>query len=785
MAQQTEGSGLAEIGAAPAKVAVPIAQALDSAGKLYLAGDLAKAERICRQVIASRPGMPDAHNLLGVVLNGLGNPEAAVDSIGVAIRLNPRIPSYYSNLGEVERQRGNLDEAQAALAKAIELNPESAEAYSNLGIVHFDRKEFEEAAVSYEKAIALQPNFPEAHNNLGNAYRALDRRTEAVACYQRAVTQRDGYAEAYNNMAAALRDAQDFESAEHAYRKAIQQKPGYIDAYNNLAIMLSGLDRTEDALRYLAEALKLDEKHVPSLLNVSRVQLKRGAYAIAEQAASIARDLDPEKAEPHVVLADIQHELDQPEAALLHIERAIELEPEAADVRSFYGVLLKSLGRIEEARVEIRKAIDLNPKLYSAYSNLNDLETFGADHDLLAKMDEIFAEAEDPESERYVPLHFAFAKALEDAGDYNRALEHYEIGARLRRGQLKYDEADTFGFFDQIKAAFPREIFENRPFEGNPSSAPVFIVGMPRSGSTLVEQILSSHPQVFGAGEIKVLNRSLGVLRDRFPSIPKFPAMVAALEPDHFRQVADTYLTEVLSKADGAARTTDKLLTNFFFAGLITLLFPNAKIIHTRRNPVDTCLSAYTKLFKDDMPHSYNFGELGRYYRKYEELMAHWEEVLPAGVMMTVDYEQVTEDLEGNARALVDHVGLKWDKACLAFHKSTRAVKTASVAQVRKPVYKTSVERFRRYGDGLAPLLEALDYPRSAEPRQTKMAPAEPRRGKAAASTPRRAKATVAEPSPAKAAPSAPRQAKASVAAPGPAKAKTERKSKKTATPTA
>ena len=529
--------------------------------------------------------------------------------------------------------------------------------------------------------------------------------------------------------------------------------------------MLSGLDRTEDALRYLAEALKLDEKHVPSLLNVARVQLKRGAYAIAEQAANIARDLDPEKAEPHVVLADIQHELDQPEVALLHIERAIELEPEAADVRSFYGVLLKSLGRIEEARAQVRKAIDLNPKLYSAYSNLNDLETFGADHDLLAKMEEIFAGAEDPESERYVPLHFAFAKALEDAGDYVRALDHYQVGARLRRGQLKYDEVDTAGFFDQIRAAFPREIFENRPFEGNPSSAPVFIVGMPRSGSTLVEQILSSHPQVFGAGEIKVLNRSLGVLRDRFPSIPKFPAMVAALEPDHFRQIADTYLTEVLRKADGAARTTDKLLTNFFFAGLITLLFPNAKIIHTRRNPVDTCLSAYTKLFKDDMPHSYDFGELGRYYRKYEELMAHWEQVLPAGVMMTVDYESVIEDLEGNARAIVDHVGLKWDKACLAFHKSTRAVKTASVVQVRQPVYKTSVERFRRYGDGLAPLLEALDYPRTAKPRQTKAAPAEPRRAKAA--------------------PSAPRQAKAALAEPGPAKAKTKRKSKKAATPTA
>jgi hypothetical protein len=188
------------------------------------------------------------------------------------------------------------------------------------------------------------------------------------------------------------------------------------------------------------------------------------------------------------------------------------------------------------------------------------------------------------------------------------------------------------------------------------------------------------------------------------------------MEPAHFEQVSTAYLAEATAGAPTALRVTDKLLTNFFFIGLIHLLFPNAKIIHTRRNPVDTCLSAFTKLFKDDMPHSYDFAELGRYYRRYEDLMAYWEEILPPGVMMTVDYETVIEDLEGTARALVDHVGLKWNKACLDFHKSSRTVKTASVAQVRKPIYKTSVDRWRRYGEGLAPLLEALDYPRDKKP---------------------------------------------------------------------
>jgi tetratricopeptide (TPR) repeat protein len=690
------------------KVAVPVAQALEAAGQLYMAGRLVQAERVCRQIIERRPNLPDAYNLLGVVLNARGDAKQAVNLIGRAIKLNPNIASYHSNLGEIERQRGKLVEAQLALAKAIELDPKAAQAYSNLGIVHFDRKEYEEAAEAYEKAIALQPVFPEAHNNLGNAYRALERRPEAIACYQRAVTQREAYPEAYNNMATALRDAEDFESAEHAYRKAITLKPTYIEAYNNLSMLLLQKDRTEEALRILGDALKLDEKHVATLLNVAKVQLKRGAHPVAEQATRLALEVDPEKAEGYFILGQIYHELDRHEEALGFIAKAIAIDPEAADVHSFNGVVLKSVGRLDDARIELRKALELNSDLYSAYSNLNDLETFKADDELVVQMQDILAKAENPRSERYLPIHFALGKAMEDAGDYPGALEHYAVGAKLRRAQLKYDEAETFGFFDQIKATFSRETFANRPWGGNPSAAPVFIVGMPRSGSTLVEQILASHPNAYGAGEIKVLHRSLGALRDRFPSIPKFPAMVGALEPSHYEQIANAYLAEVRRDAGGALKVTDKLLTNYFFVGLIQLLFPNAKIIHTRRNAVDTCLSAYTKLFKDDMPHSYDLGELGRYYRHYEDLMAHWEAVLPEGVMRTVDYESVIDDLEGNARALVAHVGLEWDNACLAFHKSTRPVKTASVAQVRKPIYKTSVARWKRYGDGLQPLIDAL-----------------------------------------------------------------------------
>ena len=232
---------------------------------------------------------------------------------------------------------------------------------------------------------------------------------------------------------------------------------------------------------------------------------------------------------------------------------------------------------------------------------------------------------------------------------------------------------------------------------------------MPRSGSTLVEQILSSHPDIYGAGEVKYLSRALGQLRDRFPSLPKFPQMVEKITPAQLEIVGKNYLVALSNGAGDAKRITDKLLTNYFFVGLIHLLFPKAKFIHTARDPVDTCLSGFTKLFKDDMPHSYDLGELGRYYRKYQELMDHWEKVLPKGTLQTVVYENVVANTEKEAKALIEFLGLEWNEKCLDFHKSDRPVKTASVAQVRKPIYNTAVKRWKKYGDGLQPLVDAIE----------------------------------------------------------------------------
>lgn len=692
------------------RVNVSPAKAIEMAGAFYQRGQFGQAERVCRQVIAARPAQADAHNILGVTLAAGGGFDQAVESLKRAIKLNPQAPSYHANLGEILRQAGRQEEALAALNEAVKIDPENSQSLNNLGIIHYDLRKFKDAVEFYRRALKASPNMAEAANNLGNALRMTGDVDGAMNAYQEALTSRERYPEAYNNLGTLLQQDKKFDEAEHAFRKAIQQNGRYVEAYNNLAGLLASQKKEVDALRIVGDALKFAPKHVPTLLTTAKIQLRRNASQAAEQAVKLALKQEPDNAEALTVFGQVLHETDRYEQALEVLEKAIVERPDNPETLNFYGVALKSVGRLEEAREHILKALEINDSMYGAYANLNDLIDFssGVGEQLFNRIETIMESVPNAEADPYLPLHFAYAKALDDRGQHEKALEHYIIGGKMKRRQLDYKEADTFGFFDSIRAAFPKELFENRPFEGSDDERLVFIVGMPRSGSTLVEQILSSHPDVYGAGEVKYLSRAIGMLKDRFPSIPKYPAMANKMTAAQFSLVATNYLSAMDVGAGKSKRITDKLLTNYFFLGLINLLFPKAKVINTKRDPVDTCLSGFTKLFKDDMPHSYDLTELGHYYGKYRELMEHWEQVLPKGFMTNVVYEDVVADTEKEAKRLIEFLGLPWNDKCLAFHESDRPVKTASVAQVRKPIYKSSVKRWAKYGAGLQPLIDAV-----------------------------------------------------------------------------
>jgi type IV pilus biogenesis/stability protein PilW len=686
------------------------AQAIELAGEFFSRGQYKQAVNVCRQIIKHKPTHPDAHNILGVSLNAMGRSENGIAMVKRAIELAPRIASYHSNLGELYRLKGDLPAAKEELNEAVRLDPKDAQAFNNLGIIRFEEEDYEGAVECYRKAIDVRPGFPEALNNLGNALRMTKDVDGAMKAYETALSLREVYPEAYNNLGTLLREQKKTNQAEHAFKKALLQDPRYIEAYNNLALLYSGEGNDVEALRQMSEVLKFAPKSAKSLLITARIQIKRGNIEAAEQACRIVLSEDAQSAEALTMLGQVMHESDRYDDAVNLLKSAVEADPENAEARNFYGVSLKSVGRLDDAREQFLKAVELNERLYGTYANLNDLVDYSKEKGLFDRIESIYTEAQNAGSENLLPLHYAYAKALDDVGRPEEALEHYISGGKMKRAQLKYVEEDTFAFFDNIKKAFPASIFKKRPHQGNPDDRFVFIVGMPRSGSTLVEQILSSHPSLAGAGEVKFLSRAIHSVRDRYPSLSTYPEMIGEMNPGQFDLIASKYAADMEKAGGGATKITDKLLTNFYFLGLINLLFPNARIVHTKRNPVDTCFSAFTKLFKDDMPHSYDLVELGRYYRKYEELMAHWEKVLPKGVLKTIVYEDVVEDTEKMARELVDFVGLEWDDACLQFHTSSRPVKTASVAQVRKPIYKTSVERWRKYGDGLRPLLDALEY---------------------------------------------------------------------------
>ena len=693
------------------RVNVTPAKAIAMAGKLFAEGKYAQAQRVCAQIIEARPGNADAHNIHGVALNALGKPREAIVSLKRAVKLAPAAASIHANLGEVMRQAGQRKEARNSLETAVELDPKNSQALNNLGIICYEEGKFEAAIEYYRRALAVRPTMAEAHNNLGNALRMAGDVDGAMQSYQDALVHREKYPEAYNNLGTLLQQDKRIEEAEHALKKAVAQNPRYVEAHNNLALLYASQKKEVDALRVLGDALKFAPANVQTLLITARIQNRRSNYPAAEQASRAALKGDPSNVEALVLLGQVLHETDRYDEALQVLAEAIRLAPENPEALNFYGVALKSVGRLDDAREHILKSLKINDSMYGAYANLNDLVDFsrGIGQELFNRMDAIFEATANREAEQFLPLHFAYAKALEDRGEHVRALDHYIVGGRMKRAVLDYDEDETFGFFDAIKAAFPREIFTKRKFAGIPDERPVFIIGMPRSGSTLVEQIISSHPDIYGAGEVKYLSRALGQLRDRFPSLPKYPQMMEKITPAQLEIVGKNYLSALSNGAGDAKRITDKLLTNYFFVGLIHLLYPKARFIHTLRDPVDTCLSGFTKLFKDDMPHSYDLAELGRYYRKYRELMGHWEKILPKGTITTVIYEDVVANTEKQAKALIDFLGLAWNEKCLEFYKSDRPVKTASVAQVRKPIYKTAVKRWKKYGAGLKPLADAIE----------------------------------------------------------------------------
>ncbi len=496
--------------------------------------------------------------------------------------------------------------------------------------------------------------------------------------------------------AAPLHQAGRLAEAEALYLRALALEPGHFDARHMLGVLRHAQGRYDEALALLAAVLAERPEDIEALCNYGAVLKIAGRPVQALAAYDRALALNPAQAAALNGRGAILLDANRYDEALAAYDAALASAPDFVVARANRGRALQFLGRFEEARADFIRALELAPERAATWLDYTETVTIRPGDPLPERIEALLRRPLDDEAR--LQLHFALGKAYADLGEARKSFEHLLRGNALKRSRVVYDEASVFAFFDHVEKIFTPALLKAKAGLGNPSRRPIFIIGMMRSGSTLVEQILASHPDVHGAGELPSFTQAAG----------GYPQSVPAMDGAVLNNLADSYLAELERLAPGAARVTDKMLANFFWAGLIHLAFSNAAIIHTVRDPVDACVSCFSKLFTEDHPYTYDLRELGRFWRRYEQLMAHWRAVLPPGRILDVRYEDVVADLEGQARRVVAHCGLAWDDRCLAFHKTARPVRTASLAQVRQPLYGTAVGRARAVDEFLAPLKEAL-----------------------------------------------------------------------------
>lgn len=639
-----------------------VSQLLQTAVEHHQSGRLREAEAIYRSVLGEQPDNPNALYLLGVVALQTGQPEAARKRFERTISISPDYADAYNMCGDACAALGQFDEAIGHYRRAIEIEPKFAGAHNNLGNVYMSLGRFDDAATEYRRAISISPDFAMSHNNLGLVLKSLGRPGEALEYFQRAVSIAPGYAEAYSNIGNALRDLGRPQDAVGHYQRAIAANPGLAEAHNNLGTAFKDLGRHVDAADHYKKALELKPDFAMALNNLGLLYDETG----------------------------------RPQDAKDSYERAIAIDPDFADARNNLGNILFQLGQRDQAAEHYRRAIATRPTFAEAYRHLANLRP---DAELAAAIEMQIGSSEITDTER-MHFHYALANICDKQAQYDMAFAHYAAANQIRRNSLDYDADDHAAYIGRLIEAYSPALRDEAREWGSKSELPVFIVGMPRSGTTLVEQIVASHPHAHGAGELPLLASLEQAIPD-YPDDLRQRGRIVAANGSH------RYLEALRMHSDTAIRIADKAPSNFLRIGLIRLLLPNAKIVHCRRNALDTCVSMYFNYFVSGNEYSYDLEELGRYYRDYLRLMTHWRDAFAAD-MFEIHYEDLVGDQETTSRKLIDYLGLDWDPVCLDFHESRRAVRTASSMQVREPIYDRSVQRWRHYEEQLAPLVSVL-----------------------------------------------------------------------------
>ncbi len=572
-------------------------------------------------------------------------------------------------------QSGGFSQAEELCLGILRSEPENADALHLAGIVNHQQAKYEAAVQFFCRAISSNGDDPGIYSNLGLAYCELGQQDKAISCFAKSLALDPGMIDALYNMGRAFTRNKEPEKALECYLAFLRARPHDAQALNNAGMALAALDRHQEAIDYYRQALRRK----------------------------------PNMALAHNNLGNSLGVLGRDREAHDHLRRAETLQPGiVSQIQGEIGMHLRSWGRMEEAEDHLRKAISLRPENAEAYITLFAMCRLPASDPLVRQAEELLADNGLMFNER-VALHFSLGKIYDDIREYDRAFAHYRQGNALKNSILNYRAETDVAGMRAIAQTYDRAFFSARRSMGSGSERPIFIVGMPRSGTTLIEQILASHSQVAAGGELTTISGLIAkvntAVRTRNGNADTF---MAILNADTIMTLANEYLAHLQTIDESAPHITDKMPGNFMNLGFIRLLFPRARIIFCQRHPADTCLSCFFQRFANQQNFSYDLENLGKYYSGHLHLMRHWEKNLPGG-FLTVRYEDVVEDIEAAARRILEFCGLEWENNCLEFYRTERKVETASVAQVRRPIYRSSLHRWRNYEKHLAPLLNELN----------------------------------------------------------------------------
>jgi tetratricopeptide (TPR) repeat protein len=642
--------------------------------------------------------------------------------------------------GQTAMQKGMFERAEKYFLAVLKVAPEITEAQNALALSYAARKLHDNATTQFQLVLKSYPKDAHTHHNLANSLYELHKFDDAIKHYNAAVAINPNLIDSHINCAIAYRAIKNYESAIQYLKHSLNLDKTNARAFHILGVIYTTSEDYPRALECLENAHHLIPHNVEFHLSFANVLEKAGLIYEASVEYQTLCNNNPNFSEGFLVYGELLFRTNRFEEAIECYKHALVLTPENLDILDNLGSAYIGLSNIESALKTFEIALKKEPNRISsltgmeqAYQNDGQLDraidlcdkiialdtNIPTGHVLKSRI--VNAKSNDKlvedllrftacdNKEDQTKVHFALGKAYDDRNDYQEAFKHYAIANTLRNKELNYAKEETELEFSKLINFFTPDIFNNKNI-GITTDTPILIVGMPRSGTTLTEQILSSHPSVMPAEEVDFWPNASKHLSLRLHTSTQYPECLSQLTQDNANEIATMYMS-TLHKIAGinneAKYITDKMPHNFLNIGLIALLFPNVKFVHTKRDPIDTCLSIYFQNFTNYHSYAFDLNNLGFYYNQYQRIMNYWHQVLP-GRIIDINYSDIVSDPEYWTRELISHFDLEWSDSCLAPHKLERTVKTASLWQVRQPIYKTSIQRWKNYEPYIQPLIEAL-----------------------------------------------------------------------------